>query len=275
MSDYKAIDWRLRPPYKSFGVNQIFDAAKANPDDTTISEAARTFSMDLLLKEMDENGIAVGVVPFRCGQDQSDIDEIMTLYPGRFQCLAHIDPYCEDSVAEIDKYIVNGKAAGAIIEPGQYFIKRPVPADDKILWPIYEKCEAENILLTITFGGLYNEALELYNPIYIDRVAKMFPNLKMVLAHGGWPYTQQVCQICYQRPNVYLSPDYYLMSVNPGHEDYVTMANNVLRDRIIFGSCYPGISLDFAIQEYIKSGIKPGILPDILYNNAAKLLGLE
>lgn len=271
----KIIDWRLRPPFKSFWVNKIFEAAQNNPDNPYYSEAARKFDMNLMIQEMDEAGVVLGMAPYRYGQDMSDIDELLDNYPGRFEALAHIDPYGDDPISDIDNYVVNGRAKGAIIEPGQFFIKRPVPADDPILWPIYEKCQKENIVLTITFGGLYCESLEYYDPKYIDRVAKMFPNLRMVLTHGGWPYVAPICHVCYQRPNVYLSPDFYIMPDNPGHQDYVTAANYFLKKKTIFGSVFPGKTLKYAVEAHLNSGIREDVLPDIMYHNAARLLGLE
>ena len=50
--------------------------------------------------------------------------------------------------------------------------------------------------------------------------------------------------------------------------------NNVLQDRILFGSCYPGFSLESAINEYMKNGLSEEALPKVLYHNAAKLLKL-
>ena len=271
----KIIDWRLRPPFKSFRINKIFEAAQAHPFDPYYSEAARKFDMDLMIKEMDEAGVALGIAPYRYGQDMNDIDELVDAYPGRFAALAHIDPYSSDPLGDIDRYIHNGKAIGAIIEPGQFFIKRPIPADDKILWPIYEKCQADSIVLTITFGGLYCDSLEYYDAKYIDHVAKMFPDLKIVLTHGGWPNITQICHVCYQRPNVYLSPDFYLMPDNPGHQDYVTAANNFLSKKIIFASVFPGKTLKYAVEAHVNSGIREDVLPDVMYHNAARLLGLE
>ncbi|AGA69290.1 putative TIM-barrel fold metal-dependent hydrolase [Desulfitobacterium dichloroeliminans LMG P-21439] len=274
MAKYKIIDWRLRPPFGSFLKNKIFNDPNFSAA-PTYPESARQFSMDLLINEMNECGVEIGMVPFRKGQDQGDIGNLLDAYSERFQCMAHIDPYAENPIKDIDDLIVEGRAKCAIIEPGQYFIKKPVPANDKILYPIYEKCQAENIVLTITFGGLYCEELELYNPIFIDKVAKDFPHLKMVLTHGGWPYTTEICHVAYQRANVYLSPDCYFTALHPGYQSYVTAANNVLQDKFIFGSVYPGYSLAVCIDNFVNIGVKPEILPKIFYHNAAKLLGLE
>lgn len=268
----KAIDWRLRPPFKSFKNSYLYtDNMKP-----TAPKAALEFDMKKMLDEMEEANIAVGVVPMRLGNDNNDIAELKKLYPGRFAGLAHIDPWDgTKALDDIDKYVGEGKADGIIIEPGQFFLRSSMPADDKMLWPIYEKCEAEHILVSLTFGGLFCDKLENYNPTYIDRVAKMFPNLTLVLSHGGWPYVTEICHVAYQRENVYLDIDYYGFTTNPGYQDYVIAANNVLQDKIIFGSCYPAFGLKQAMDEYSKNGIKEEILPKVLYHNAARLLGLE
>lgn len=272
MAKRRVIDWRLRPPFGSFKENKIYDFDPRVP----APEAAKQFSMDLMIKEMDEAGVEIGMVPFRKGQDTSDIAKLAEQYPNRFYCMAHIDPYAEDPVKDIDEMIVNGPAKIGIVEPGQFFIKKPVPACDKVMYPIYEKFQKENLVLTITFGGLFSNDLELYNPIYIERVAKDFPNLKMVLTHGGWPYVVPIMQVCYQHSNVFLSPDFYLTPINPGHQDYALAASYLLQDQMIFGSSYPAQYLQTAIDGHIASGITNEVAQEkIFWSNAAKLLGIE
>lgn len=271
MMNNKVIDWRLRPPFRSFQKNKVYE----NMQDPRMPESAAKFSMELLVKEMDESGVEIGMVPFRKEQDVNDMTQLNTLYPGRFYCMAHIDPFSEDPVQDIDNLINNGPAKLAIIEPGQIFLKKPLPADDELLYPIYEKCEKDNIVLTITFGGLYCESLEYYNPIYIDRVAKDFPNLNMVLTHGGWPYITEIMHVCYQRSNVYLSPDCYFLPMQPGSKDYGIAASNLLQEQIIFGTAYPAQSFKNAIEGHIACGLAEHAREKVFWKNAAKLLNLE
>ena len=154
----KAIDWRLRPPYRSFKGSILYDKYGDNP---AWPESVTKFSMDALIKEMDEAGIGIGMVSMRAGNDNHDIDLIKQEYPGRFLGMAHINP-CDGAkaLADIDEFVVNGAADTIIMEPGQFFIEDPMPADDARLYPIYEKCEKENIIVTLTFGGLFCAKLE-------------------------------------------------------------------------------------------------------------------
>lgn len=272
MAKRRVIDWRLRPPFGSFKLNKVYE----NMEDPRMPESAANFSMDLLVKEMDEAGVEIGMVPFRKGQDIADMAKLNELYPGRFYSMAHIDPYAEDPVKDIDDLIVNGPAKLAIVEPGQIFIKQPLHADDKLLYPIYEKCQKDNIVLTLTFGGLYSAGLEYYNPVYIDRVAREFPNLKMVLTHGGWPYVTEIMHVCYENSNVYLAPDCYFFPLQPGSRDYAIAASNLLQDQVVFGTAYPALSFQNAIDGYIACGLTDEKAQEkVFWSNAAKLLGVE
>lgn len=278
MEKQKVIDWRLRPPFGSFEGCSIFETARNSQlTDPNVPKSVTDFSMDELIKEMDEANIVAAMVPIRIENDNEDIGRIKEAYPGRFEGLAHIDPF--DGLAaldEIDKYVTNGPAKGIILEPGQIFLRDSMRPDDKRLWPIYEKCQAEDIVITLTFGGFYGRSLEYYNPEAIDRVALAFPDLKIVLTHAGFPYITQTCWIAIHRPNIYLSPDFWILSTNPGYQDYVTAANNILKDQFVFGSCYPaGPGLKAAVENLQKVGIKDEVLPKFLYENAARLLKLD
>lgn len=274
---HKAIDWRLRPPFGSFKGCAIFKLSEDLSSKTDqMPESAKKFSMDLLLKEMDDAGVQVGVVPIRKENDNDDIARIKKEYPGRFAGLAHIDPFEGDgAIADIEKYAVNGAADGIIMEPGQIFLRDSMCPNDKRLYPIYEYCQEKGVVVTLAFGGLFGRALKYYNPADLDQVAIDFPKLTLVLTHGGFPYVTETCWIAYHRPNVYLSPDFWMLSMNPGSQDYVRAANNFLQDQIIFGTCYPAVSQQWAIDDLIRSGVKEDVLPKILYENAARVLKLK
>jgi len=269
----KAIDWRFRPPYRSFKGSILYNKYGDNP---AWPESVRKFSMEAMIKEMDETGVGIGMVSMRQGNDNNDIALIKQEYPGRFLGMAHINP-CEGQKAldDIDKYVVNGAADTIIMEPGQFFIEDPMPADDPRMYPIYEKCQKAGIITTLTFGGLFCAKLENYNPIYIDRIAVDFPDLQIVITHGGWPYVTEICHVGYQRKNVHICPDYYMFKINPGYDQYVIAANNILKDQILFGSCFPSKPLAFAMDNIKNIGLTDEALENVLYKNSARLLGLD
>lgn len=113
-----------------------------------------------------------------------------------------------------------------------------------------------------------------YMPVPLDDVLGAFPRLKIGLAHGGWPFVNEMCQMAVNRGNLYLAPDFYMIE-SPGQEDYVRGANYLLKDRLMFASAYPLMPLKESAEYYINSGIKEEILPNIMYKNAAAFLGLQ
>lgn len=205
-------------------------------------------------------------------------------YGSHFRYLAHIDPWdgIEQNQAEIKKYVMDGHASGIIVEPSMKFIKSPLKADDQeMMYPIYDFCEKNDILVTITFGGLWTSSVDNYQPIHADSLAKDFPKMRVVLAHGGWPYTAQICHVAYQRGNVYLSPELYALGdMQPDGHDYMAAANHWLQEHVIFatGIAYPNLDskdmLKMTIDAY-KNELNEQARDKVLYHNASSLLGLE
>ena len=155
-----------------------------------------------------------------------------------------------------------------------FFTPQRWQADDERAYPVYELCEKENIPLLMTFGGVVAEQ-NYYNPVFIQHIAQTFPNLKIVLAHGGFPHITGIIQVALQHPNVYLAPDIYMTSYYPGSEIYITAANYMLQEQMIFGSVYPGgLPLKVAVNDVVNR-LRPQIAEKIMYHNAAKVLGLE
>ena len=54
-----------------------------------------------------------------------------------------------------------------------------------------------------------------------------FPDLRIVVSHGNWPWVSEILHVAFRRPNVYLSPDMYLYNM-PGMDDYLRAANGFL-----------------------------------------------
>lgn len=271
----RAIDWRMRPPFGDWKESYLY--TKGSISKKAVKPKAITeWNVDYLIKDMEEAGMVAAMTPQRLGQNPEYLVQLQNLYPGKFYGFLHCDPFeMEKALNDIDHYVINGPLYGVIMEPGQFFLQVPMPADDERLFPVYEKCQKNNIPLTLTFGGLYCAKLEYYNPIYLDRVALQFPELKIICGHGGWPYTTEIMHVAYQRANVYISPDVYMMPNQPGHMDYVVAANNILKEKILFGSAYPANNPQDAIKMYTSLPLTEDALDHVLYLNAAKILGIE
>ena len=279
----RVIDFRLRPPFGAFRDLIVFyDSARtarlSNGLGFDLAPSVRTRSMDLLLGEMDAGGVRRGVITGRTdtvfGSVGNDvIEQIIAAYPDRFTGIAYIGP--NNLKAAIDE-IERARAAGfkgVVMEPG--LAQPPAHLDDGRLYPVYAHLEQRKIPLVFMAGGNAGPDMTYSSPEHIDRVARDFPNLVIVSAHGNWPWVSQIIHVCYRRPNIYLSPDMYLFGGLPGASDYINAANGFMADRFLFGSAYPVLPVDQAVREFLKFPLKESVIDRVLYTNAARLLGVD
>lgn len=276
------IDFRLRPPLKGFLDMVMYSAAERRDRITRQhgmepAESAQKKSMDLLLRDMDEGGITTGVVMGRYSGlygsvSNQDVADIVKAYPGRFIGIGSIDPANRRAaIRQIDEALALG-LKGINLEPGAYAL--PLYADDRRLYPIYAYCEDRRVPVTVMAGGSAGPDLSYTSPEHIDRVAADFPELKIAISHGGWPWVQEILHVAFRRPNVYISPDQYLCNM-PGMNDYLIAANGYLADRFLYASSYPFISVKGYAEWFRKLPIRPELLGQIMYGNAARFLGLS
>ncbi len=279
------IDMRCRPPFGSF----LKDTSLYSPSDgvplgtqwysrevlqADSPESALKMNMDLLIREMDEAGIDKIVAPVRAsdGGDNKVCEALLEQYGDRVIGMAGIEPMdpVSKSIEEIDQHVLEGRYTGVAIEPG--FSPVPMQCDDGRIYPVYEKCQANNIPVLLSFGGKCHKDLANFKPDMLDRVTQDFPDMTIILVHGGFPYISEVCWLAMFRPNLYISPDCHLLSA--GGSAYVEAAQYYLKDKILFGSAYPIFPIQKMVELY-EQKFPAELLDAVMGNNAAKVLQVQ
>lgn len=275
------IDFRIRPPVGGFLQTLMYSAgARRDGFTKTVgfepSPAAQQQSMDTLMLEMDAAGVDKGVVVGRLAGvlgsvPNADVQGIVSDYPDRFIGAASMDPTSRTgAVKTIDAAIEAGFKL-INIEPGSYPV--PMYADDRRLYPIYGHCEDRQVPIILMVGGTAGPDLSYSDPIRTDRVLADFPNLKVVVAHGGWPWVNEILHIAFRRTNLYLSPDMYFSRM-PGWEEYVKAADTFLADRMLYASSFPFCPVKDYKTWFETLPIKPENLAKVMGGNASQLLGI-
>ena len=274
----KIIDMRCRPPMKSMKEDATFCVEATEPfarmfDRSYMAESAKTQSLPLLMKEMDQLGIEKGVVALRKSTDDSlnqEAQQLLADYPDRFVGFLGLDPSdIPAALKDVEDYIVNGRFTGINLEPSH----KGMYIDDERLFPLYEKCEKEQIPVIETFAGALPDSTACM-PSHLENVPKHFPELKLCLTHGGWPWFKELAGVLFSYPNIYVSPDGYLMGF-PGWRDYVDAANSFCENQVVFGSAYPVHAQEKVLNYFLHCGFREDVLPKVLYDNAAHFLGLD
>lgn len=275
------IDFRIRPPFKTFRDLVMYSSAERRDRFTRQlgfepSAAAREQSVELMIAEMDAAGVDIGVVVGRNSGMLGSVDNDIVLefaqsHPGRFVPVASIDATRrKPAIEQIDRAVAAGFKA-INIEPGAYAV--PMYTDDRRLYPIYAHCEDRGLPVIIMTGGNAGPDISYTSPETLDRVLTDFPTLKIVSSHGNWPWVHEILHVAFRRPNLYLSPDMYLVNM-AGMDDYVRAADGFLSDRFIYASSFPFCPIKPYKEWFCTLNIRPENREKIMYSNAAGLLGL-
>lgn len=228
---------------------------------------------------MDAEGVDVAILfceysPKSTGiQPVEDLLPILEHNPERFKLMANLNPHLHyPLVGELKRQISFG-AVGLKLHP----VHGSFAPNDRMLYPAYAFCEAEGFPVVFHCGtSVFPGATNRYaDPALIEDVARDFPNLTVVLAHGGrgWWY-DAAAFITLMRPNVYIEvsglppkklPIYYK------NYDFGRLAR-----KMIFGTDWPGVpGLKANAQAIADLGLEQETLEGILHKNARHVYKLE
>jgi uncharacterized protein len=115
-------------------------------------------------------------------------------------------------------------------------------------------------------------ALDYGRPIHLDTLARDFPRMKIVAAHPGWPWEQELVGVATHKKNVYVDSSGYLAEQLP--EIYRKAIAGRLQDKALFGTDFPYVDLEQALLSFEKVNFKDFVKEKILIANARALFDL-
>ncbi|MFC1963904.1 amidohydrolase family protein [Chloroflexota bacterium] len=289
------IDFNNRPPVQPFISEPLFSRPGEISREWGMSlpSSAMQKSMALFFEEMKEAGVSHclltgrAVSSYGVSKYNDGIAKLVTQYPDKFSGFGAVDPGdIPAAVAETERCIKIG-LKGIILEPNVQFgviavtdtmvpaaqMAPPSYADDPKYRPIYAKCQEMGIPVMLPLSARLGPDLSYCSPHQVDHIAGEFPKLTIIVAHGCWPMVGEACGVAWRRRNVYLLPNIYGVNM-PGHLHYVEAANWYLADRMLFGSVYPAAPMKEMVNFYRELPWGLGVIEKVMYQNAAKLLGL-
>lgn len=276
------IDFRSRPPALTFLNARIYTRPDIRNRFTRQigyepAPSAEEKSLDLYFREAEQAGIRTGVCVGRNttllgAVLNSDVAALAQQYPGKFHPVASIESATIRGMLEQYQEMLDLGIRVLNLEPGVW--AQPLYADDRLLYPLYERCEAQGVVVLIMTGGNAGPDITYTNPEHLDRVAADFPNLQIVATHGNWPHVQEAIHLAFRRANIWLSPDMYLNDKLPGTQEYLAAARGFLQDRFLFGTAYPMAPMVEYTRWFTALPLPAPVMDKVLQGNARRLLGI-
>ncbi|MFT6956278.1 MAG: putative TIM-barrel fold metal-dependent hydrolase [Halieaceae bacterium] len=149
-----------------------------------------------------------------------------------------------------------------------------VPLDDKRWYPIFVACVDLDIPFCPCVGvpgprvPMGAQKVE-----HLDEICWFFPEMKVVMRHGGEPWTELAAKLMLKYPNLY----YMTSAFAPKHypDTIVNFANTRGADKIMYAGYFPmGLSLERIFSDMPNVPFKDEVWPKFLRENAIRVFGL-
>ncbi len=109
------------------------------------------------------------------------------------------------------------------------------------------------------------------DPRHVDIVARDFPDLTIVMSHGGYPFVNEAVFTCLRNANVYMDCSEYELA--PMADVYVQAMSSFIPDKVVFASAHPFIEQADALDVYARMPLPDEVRHKIMYGNALRILG--
>jgi hypothetical protein len=198
-----------------------------------------------------------------------EVAQYTRAHPDRFVGLAGFNPFrIKESLREIEVAVREHGFKGVYV----HIYGFDLPLHDARMYPLYAKCVELDVPVSLQVGHvLEGMPSEHARPIFLDYVACDFPDLKLVGAHTGWPWVEELISVCYKWDNVYLGVDAWMPRyLKP--EAVQFMNSRMGQDRCLWGTNGLPWKENLAQLEELK--LRPETRRRLLRDNAVQLFRL-
>lgn len=241
-------------------------------------------TMDALLSTMGEQGIGAAVMHAEseggedCGALNAALSKVLAEYPDTFRGVGVVDLTATPGrIARQASQLAEAGMLGLSLQPAFFGLD----IDARTLYPMYARAEEFGLVVAIHTGINYSRLHPMRHERaeMVDQVACDFPDLKIVAAHGGWPWATEYAAVARRHPTVYLEfgglAPKYVAKPGSGWDAMFGMMSNVLCGQVLYGSDWPTMHPSRALAEWRESGLGDSALAALLHDNAAALFGFE
>ena len=194
------------------------------------------------------------------------------------QCWGTVDPHRGRTAIEQAEYAVKTlKVLGFHFHP----IMQHFSVDDRQYYPLFEEIAELDVPVMIDVGmtgmgaglpGGNGLKTRHAHPMAVDEIAADFPRLKIVMAHPGFPWTDEATAVCLHKGNVYWEMSGWGVKYIP--DSIKRDIRGRLKDKMMFGSDYPSLTYERLLKEWMEVGYPDDILERFFHKNAEDVLGV-
>jgi predicted TIM-barrel fold metal-dependent hydrolase len=197
------------------------------------------------LADLDEAGIEKAVILSDSRTTPEQVSAFVSQAPDRFIGFGYVNPMDEGAGDETLRQRDELGLFGLKLYPTTDSYR----VDDSKAFEVYEAADGIGMPIMLHHAGMPDpgDLLKHSDPALIDIVAHSFPDLKIVLAHLGYPRVDETLYVARKHRNVWCDISWPYGDVNhPSYpymlwRDLLTALNLGVLNKMVFGTDYPGV----------------------------------
>jgi predicted TIM-barrel fold metal-dependent hydrolase len=168
-------------------------------------------------------------------------------HPDRMVGFAGIDPSNpREATEELHRAKDELSMAGLAIAPAAQDFH---PGNSQAML-VYAEAAAQHMPILFHTGVFISSAakLEYARPVLLDEVARELPELKVIIAHMGFPWVNETILLLAKHKNVYAETSWLLQQPWQGYQALLAAYQYGVIDKLLFGSGFPSAVASYCIE---------------------------
>lgn len=243
--------------------------------------------LEVFLRSLDEAGVDLAVVlPLDCSVaagcrivSNEGVAELVADQP-RLIGFASVDPNLPGAASSLKSAVQGLGLRGLKLDPSLQMFDID---DEEVAFPVYAACAELGVPMVMHCGLSWSPAgrAARAHPLQLESVVHAFPELRVVIAHCGFPWVDDALMLALTHPNVYLDTAIIYSgtpkdSVRRVLSDRIGLdvINRSLDHQLVFGSDHPRVGIKRMVAAVRSLSLPERIERRIMHENAAELLAL-
>jgi hypothetical protein len=258
------------------GFNHLPEVVRLFKQSGTADLLRTGMTSEEMVRQMDAAGIGVVLLsawhrPGKWVFSNDQVAEIVRRHPGRFVGVAAVNlekPL--EAVRELERAVRELGFKALRVLP--WLWNRP--PNDKFYFPLYVKCVELDIPFC-TQAGHTGPLMpsEPGRPIpYIDEVALVFPELRIVAGHIGYPWTDEMIGLAWKHENVFIDTSAYLPRYYP--PALVHFLKTYGKGKVLFGTNFPQLPFGKCVEQAQALDLSEEVCAAFFRDNASRVFKL-
>ena len=143
---------------------------------------------------------------------------------------------------------------------------------DARMYPLYALCEELQVPISMQVGHVLEAMPSKYgDPMQLDEISLHFPGLKLIGAHTGYPWCDELISCCSKWDNIYFGVDSWMPRyLAPAVVNYI---NSLGREKCMFGT--NGLPFKPMVDGFDQLGLREDARENLLWKTATKVFNLD